>query len=102
MFVVSCGEIPTVLENKQMILHSSLEVSRFHIVTYMVKQYCNEADCAYKILSSQNLYRGTIGWLILPLPVGLKDIKDFIICLCRCFPGSTFLNLGLGFLSDTI
>lgn len=44
MFVVSCGEIPTVLENKQMILHSSLEVSRFHIVTYMVKQDCNEAD----------------------------------------------------------
>lgn len=50
--------------------------------------------CAYKILSSQNLYRGTIGWLIPPLPVGLKDIKDFIICLCRCFWGSTFLNLG--------
>lgn len=44
MFVVSYGEIPTVLENKQMILHSSLEVSRFHIVTCMVKQYCNEAD----------------------------------------------------------
>lgn len=45
MFVVSCV-IPTVLENKQMILHSSLEVSRFHIVTYyMVKQYYNETVC---------------------------------------------------------